>query len=148
MSSLFRRGRGDDREREPLLPRHNHETDLQASLHEKLHTYQILRALSRGYLPSNEQLVAQLRRATDVLRTVPPGMSATGKELILSTIAHLESLIGFFEDKNSGDQIQDFLWYITKARLSLDAEDLGNRLQELRPRAELATGGYSLTRPA
>ena len=142
MLSFLRGRRGDDREREPLLPRHNQDTPRQASLEEKLRTFQILKALSHGYMPSNEQLVARLRKFTDVLRTVPGDISPSGRELVRASREHLEKLLAFFEDKNGGDQIQDFLWYLNKARLSIDTDDLEERARQIRPRADVATGGY------
>jgi len=61
------RKRGDDTD--PLLPRYQDETDRQRALHQKLHTYQMLRAFSKGYMPSNEQTIVNLRTllASDLL---------------------------------------------------------------------------------
>ena len=142
MPSLLRKQPRDDGEREPLLPRHNQDTALQAGLKDKLHTYQMLNAVSRGYMPSNEQLVAHLLHATEILRVVPSDLSHTGKELIRSLREHIKQLVTFFEAKNGSDQIQDFVWYITKARLSVDTEDLERSAQEIRPRADITTGKY------
>lgn len=140
MTSFLRGERGDEREREPLLPRHHQDTQRQASVEDKLRSFQIIKALSDGYMPSNKQLLAHFRRTTEVLRTVPADTSSTGKELIRQFREHLKHLIAFLENKNNADQIQDFLWYITKARLSIDTEHLEQRAQEIQPRANIATG--------
>ena len=137
---FLRKTRSHDLEREPLLPHRNHDTTPQASLEEKLHTYRMLNAVSHGYMPSNKQLVAYLRHAIDKLFVVPPDISPAGKELVRELRDHLEELIAFLEDKNGGDQIQDFVWFVRKARLSIDTEDLGTRAQEIRPRANITTG--------
>lgn len=142
MLSFLRGERGDQRERQPLLPRHHQDTSLQTSIEDKLHSFQILKALSDGYMPSNEQLVGHLRHAIDVLRTVPAGTSSTGKEFIRSFREHLKQLVAFFENKNSADQIQDFLWYAAKARLSIDLDDLEQLTREIQPRGDIATGEF------
>ena len=47
-------------EEEPLLSHYDDDTVLQRQLHQKLHTYQMLRALSKGYMPSNDQAITNL----------------------------------------------------------------------------------------
>lgn len=113
-----------DEEHQPLLPQYNEATARQTRLHEKLHTYQMLRALSNGYMPSNEQVITHLRTllAADVLNPQTPGLSPSGRALVRTTRIWLSELIDLMKSKNSKDQIQDFLWYLTKARLEVDVD--------------------------
>ena len=142
--SFLRAECGNEREREPLLPCHNQDTRLQASVEDKLRSFQIMKALSDGYMPSNDQLLAHLRHTINILRTAPVDTSSTGKELIRNFRQHLKHLAAFFENKNGSDQIQDFLWYVTKARFTINSDDLEERARAIRPRADIATGEYRL----
>ncbi|KAI8304437.1 hypothetical protein K4K61_006200 [Colletotrichum sp. SAR11_59] len=139
MLSCFGFGKSrEDREREPLLPRYNDDTALQQRLHEKLHTYQMLRALGKGYMPSNEQLIVNLRTllSCDILNPDTPDLSDSGRKLILNVKLLIKQLIELLLHKNDQDQIQDFIWYLTKARLSIDAYDIGARASKARARAD------------
>ena len=71
-------------DREALLPRYDDETALQRELHQKMHSYQMVRALSMGFMPSNEQLVINLRTllAADVLNPQNPDLSDSGRQLV------------------------------------------------------------------
>lgn len=118
-----------DEEHQPLLPQYDEATERQTRLHEKLHTYQMLRALSNGYMPSNEQVITHLRTllAADVLNPQTPGLSPSGRALVRTTRIWLGELIDLFKSKNSKDQIQDFLWYLAKARLEVDTSEIHAR---------------------
>lgn len=140
MMSFFRGRQGNDAEREPLLPRHNQDTALQASVDKKLQNYAILKALSRGYLPSNEQIISHLRRNAAALDAVPRDVSGAGRALTRDAKQLLEDLISLLRNKNGADQIQDFAWYISQARLDVDTEDIRERVQSARPRADVAAG--------
>ena len=142
MMSFFRGQRGNDAEREPLLPRHNHDTALQTGLDKRLQTYRILKALSEGYMPSNEQIIAYLHRKSDALDAVPRDVSGVGRALTRDARQLLEDLIALLQNKNGADQIQDFFWYISQARLGVDTEDIRERVQGARPRADVAAGKY------
>ncbi len=119
---------GDDGEREPLLPQYNDDTSRQAVLHEKLHTYQMLRAISKGYMPSTEQTEVQLRTllSSQVLNPSDrAGLSSSGRALVRTTKEWLQLFIELLHQKNQKDQIQDFLWYLTSARVQVDANGAG-----------------------
>ncbi|KAJ0304425.1 hypothetical protein COL516b_005779 [Colletotrichum fioriniae] len=134
----FGRPSREEREREPLLPRYNDDTALQQRLHEKLHTYQMLRAIGKGYMPSNEQLIINLRSllSADVLNPDTPDLSDSGRALVLNVKLLIKQLIELLLHKNDKDQIQDFIWYLTKARLSVDAYDIGARASKAKARAD------------
>lgn len=146
MSSCFgfRKSKADDRE--PLLPQYRDDTTLQRELHQKLHSYQMLRALADGYMPSNEQLITNLRSllSADILNPQPSDVSDSGKLLVKYTKQWLQLFIELLQHKNSEDQIQDFLWSLSKARVSVDVEDIANRAAKAKSKADGAAGN-SLT---
>ncbi|WQF75415.1 Putative bactericidal permeability-increasing protein, alpha/beta domain superfamily [Colletotrichum destructivum] len=148
MLSCFGFGRPsrEEREREPLLPRYNDDTALQQRLHEKLHTYQMLRAIGKGYMPSNEQLIINLRTllSADILNPDTPDLSDAGRALVLNVKLLIKQLIELLLHKNDKDQIQDFVWYLTKARLSVDAYDIGARASKAKARADTVAAYKSL----
>ncbi|KAL2264899.1 hypothetical protein VTJ83DRAFT_7409 [Remersonia thermophila] len=149
LSSCFglgRRGRED--ERQPLLPRYDDDTSLQRRLHQKLHTYQMLRALSKGFMPSNEQLIANLRTllASDLLNPdrTQTKLSDSGQALVHYTRQWITQFIEMLQHKNSNDQIQDFIWYLSKARMSVDVEDIAERASRAKAKADTAAAYRSL----
>lgn len=159
MSSCFglRKQRSDD-ERQPLLPQYRDDTTLQRELHQKLHSYQMIRALSKGFMPSNEQTIVNLRTllGSDILNPENVDLSDSGRLLIRQTRRWLEQFIELLMHKNSEDQIQDFIWFLSKARISVDVEDIARTASKARVKADTAAGGLetitcalppSLTRP-
>lgn len=139
----FPRG-GDYQDREPLLPQYNDDTVLQRELHQKLHTYQMLRALTQGFMPSNEQAIINLRTllASDVLNPENDDLSDSGRALVHYTKAWLKQFIELLQHKNSDDQIQDFVWYLSKSRVSIDMEDIANRTAKAQKKAKTAAGEH------
>lgn len=146
LSCLGFRERRRDAEREPLLPQYNDETVTQTRLHEKLHTYQMLRALSRGYMPSNEQTIIQLRAllSADVLNPDVPDLSDSGRALVRTIKLWLAQFIDLLRTKNAADQVQDFVWCLAKARLSVDAGDIAARASRAKTRADASAAYQSL----
>ncbi|KAI9753979.1 MAG: hypothetical protein M4579_004909 [Chaenotheca gracillima] len=147
MSSCFGRRKARGADTEPLLPRYEDDTVLQRRLHQKLHSYQILRALSKGYMPSTEQLIIILRSllASDVLNPNPVLLSDSGRLLAKHAKLWLTHFIELLHDKNDKDQIQDFLWFILKARVSLDTQDLAKSASRVRAKAD-ASAAYESVR--
>ena len=135
-----------DAEREPLLPRYNDDTALQARLHEKLHSYQMLRAMSKGYMPSNEQTIVHLRSllSADVLNPDLPELSDSGRALVRTVKLALKQFIELLVNKNSEDQIQDFIWCLAKARLHVDTQDLSARASLAKAKGDTAAAYQSL----
>lgn len=114
-------------EREPLLAQYSDETTLQRQLHQKLHTYQMLRALGQGYMPSNEQAITNLRTllASGLLNAdSEEDLSDSGRAAVHWGREWVKQLIQLLQHKNQDDQIQDFVWYLAKARVSLDVGDV------------------------
>ncbi|OAA53841.1 hypothetical protein SPI_09286 [Niveomyces insectorum RCEF 264] len=137
------RGRGDDyhddndedleaAERRPLLAEYGDETERQRRLHEKLHSYQMLRALAQGSMPSTAQIVANVRTllAADVLTTLHPAhqeLSPAGQALVRWTRRWLEQFLVLVQHKNGADQLQDFVWCLARAEVTVDVDDLARR---------------------
>lgn len=129
-------------EEQPLLPQYDDETSLQRQLHQKLHTYQMLRALSKGFMPSNDQAIVNLRTllASPFLNPDNSQLSDSGRALVHYTKQWIQQLIRLLEHKNSKDQIQDFIWYLSKARVSIDMEDIAERAGKAKAKADTAAG--------
>ncbi|EON99236.1 putative bactericidal permeability-increasing protein [Phaeoacremonium minimum UCRPA7] len=146
LSSCFGFRKARDEDREPLLPQYRDDTVLQRELHQKLHTYQMLRALGKGYMPSNEQTIINLRTllAADVLNPDNEELSDSGRALVYYTKEWLKQFIELLQHKNSEDQIQDFVWYLTKARVSIDMEDIVNRTKKAKAKANTAAAYKSI----
>lgn len=115
---------------EPLLPRYEDDTALQRELHKKLHTYQMLRALSKGSMPSTEQAIINLRTilASDFLNPNKPELSDSGGRLVRYSRDFLRQFIEILRKKNGQDELQDFLWCLTQSRLSIDTDRLSNHV--------------------
>ncbi|KAJ9665219.1 hypothetical protein H2201_004693 [Coniosporium apollinis] len=146
MSSCFgfRKSRADDRE--PLLPQYRDDTVMQRELHQKLHTYQMIRALAKGYMPSNEQVIINLRTllASDILNPDNPDLSDSGRQLVRYAKQWLQKFIELLQHKNSEDQIQDFIWFLTKSRIIVDVDDIAQRATRAKAKADTAAAYRSL----
>lgn len=146
LSCLGFKSRREDAEREPLLPRYNDDTALQARLHEKLHTYQMLRAMSKGFMPTNEQAIVHLRTllSADILNPERQELSTSGRALVRSIKLWITQLIEVLQHKNSKDQIQDFIWYLTQARVDVDVAHIGARASRAKVKADAVATYKSL----
>jgi hypothetical protein len=141
----LRKSKPDDTE--PLLPRYADDTALQRRLHQKLHTYQMVRALSKGYMPSTEQLIVNLRTllSTDLFNSNNPDLSDSGRLLVKCCREWLRQFIELLRSKNDQDQIQDFIWYITKSRISVDTDDVAQQASRVKAKADTAAGECPIT---
>ena len=142
MSSCFgfRKAKGEDTE--ALLPQYADDTTLQKTVHQKMHSYQMLRALSKGFMPSTEQLIINLRTllASDVLNPDNPDLSDSGRLLLKHSKQWLMEFIEMLRHKNDGDQIQDFIWFLSKSRVSLDTNDIVNKASNIKAKADATAG--------
>ena len=139
MSSCFGwRKSKKDSDQEPLLPRYEDETYRQRQLHQKLHTYQMLRALSKGFMPSTEQTIINLRTllASDIFNASNKDLSESGRNLLRQSRTWLKLFIELLRNKNGEDQLQDFIWYLTKSRISLDVNDISHQASKVKARAD------------
>ena len=148
MSSCLGFGRKSQNEdTEALLPRYADDTSLQRSLHQKMHTYQMLRALSAGFMPSTEQVIINIRTllASDFLNPDNPDLSDSGRLLLKYCKQWLSQFIEALRHKNDEDQIQGFLWFLSKSRISLDTDDLARSASKVKSKAD-ATAAYESLR--
>ncbi|KAJ4174817.1 hypothetical protein NW754_005240 [Fusarium falciforme] len=136
----------EEAEREPLLPRYNDDTALQTRLHEKLHTYQMLRAISKGYMPSNQQVIIHLRTllSAQILNPERQDLSPSGRALVRTIKLWITQFIEVLQHKNASNQIQDFIWYLTKARLDVDVAHIEQRAARAKARADAVAAYKSL----
>lgn len=143
MSSCFGffNSRSDDEHR-PLLPQYRDDTVLQRELHQKLHSYQMFRALSKGFMPSNEQVIINLRSllAADILNPDNPDLSDSGRLLVKYSKQFIHDFIHLLQNKNSRDQIQDFIWYLSKSGVSVDTEHIAYRVAKSKSKADATAG--------
>ncbi|KAI4216804.1 MAG: hypothetical protein LQ351_000753 [Letrouitia transgressa] len=144
MSSCFgsRKSKREE-DTEALLPQYEDETTMQRTIHQKLHSYQMFRALSRGFMPSTEQLVINLRTllAADLLNPENPDLSDSGRLLVKFVKQWLADFIETLQHKNEGDQIQDFIWFLSRSRVSVDSDGLARKASNIRSKAD-ATAAY------
>ncbi|KAK3074925.1 hypothetical protein LTR53_002236 [Teratosphaeriaceae sp. CCFEE 6253] len=138
LSTCFGLSKSDDDERTPLLPQYEQDTTMQRELHQKLHSYQMFRAMSKGYLPSTEQTIINLRTflASDILNASNPDLSDSGRKLIKYTRQWLQDFMDLLQHKNERDQIQDVIWFLSKSKISVDVEDLADRAKKSKARAD------------
>ncbi|KAK6069679.1 hypothetical protein SCUP515_08860 [Seiridium cupressi] len=143
LSSCFGWGKARDADQEPLLPQYEQDTHLQRELYRKLHSYQMLRALSKGYMPTTEQTIINLRTllAADVLNPDNPDLSDSGRRLARLTKQWLHQFITLLKNKNDKDQLQDLIWFLSKSRISVDVEDIAHQAQKSKATAD-ATAAY------
>jgi hypothetical protein len=107
-----------------------------------MHTYQMLRALSKGFMPSTEQIITNLRTllSSDVLNPAEPGLSDSGRKLMKYTKQWLQEFIDMLRNKNDGDQIQDFIWFLIHAKIDVDTQDLVRTARDTQARADASAG--------
>lgn len=146
LSACFGLGKKPDEEREPLLPQYDQNTHLQRELYRKLHSYQMFRALSKGYMPSTEQAIVNLRTlmASDVLHPDNPDLSDSGRRLVRLTKEWLGQFVALLQHKNDQDQLQDLIWFLAKSRISVDVDDLRYQAQKSKAKADAAAAYASL----
>ena len=118
------------------------DTTLQRAAHQKMHTYQMLRALSKGFMPSTEQTIVNLRTllASDVLNPETAGLSDSGRRLTKYSKQWLKEFIDLLGNKNDGDQIQDFIWFLLHSRVYVDVDDLVQTATSTRAKADASAG--------
>ncbi|KAI1206688.1 uncharacterized protein F4807DRAFT_437909 [Annulohypoxylon truncatum] len=147
MSSCFGfRKRDTDPEREPLLPQYEQDTHLQRELYRKLHSYQMLKALTKGFMPSTEQTIVNLRTflASDILNPENPDLSNSGRRLVRLTKLWLQQFITLLQHKNDKDQLQDLVWFLSKSQISVDVDDLTSRVKKTKTKADIAAAYQSV----
>ncbi|PYH95747.1 hypothetical protein BO71DRAFT_440041 [Aspergillus ellipticus CBS 707.79] len=133
-------------ETEPLLPRYREDTTLQRRLHQKLHSYQMIRALSDGYMPSTEQTIINLRSllASDILSPHTHDVGPVGRQLLRDVRLWIQLFIELLNEKNGDDKLQEFLWHLSKSKASLDPNKIQQRATQTKARADTKAAYDSL----
>ncbi|KAF9885280.1 hypothetical protein FE257_013078 [Aspergillus nanangensis] len=133
-------------ETEPLLPRYEEDTGRQRLLHQKLHTYQMLRALSEGYMPSNEQVIINLRTllSTELLNPRSQEIGSICRQLIRDCRIWIQVFIELLREKNDDDKVQEFLWHLSKSKASLDPRQIAEQASHAKARADTKAAYDSL----
>jgi hypothetical protein len=111
----------------------------------------MIRALGKGFMPSNEQVIINLRTvlAADLLNPNNPDLSDSGRLLTRYTKQWLQQFIELLQHKNNEDQIQDFIWFLSKSRISVDVDHLAQRASKAKAKADTAAGKHAtVTCPA
>lgn len=139
--------RGRSADTEPLLPLYEDETARQRQLRQKLHSYQMFKALSEGYMPSTEQLIANLRTllASDLFNPGTEDLSHTGRQLARDVRTFLRLFIEILREKNNEDQVQEFFWHLSKSKASLDTSDLASQASRAKANANTRAGKFLLS---
>lgn len=95
-------------------------------------------------MPSTEQVIINLRTllASDVLNPESPGLSYSGQLLLKASKQWLGEFIELLRNKNDGDQIQDFIWFLLHARISVNAQDILNTATSTKAKADASAGTH------
>jgi hypothetical protein len=93
-------------------------------------------------MPSTEQIIIHLRTllASDILNPDNPSLSDSGRLLQKHLRQWIADFIELLRNKNSDDQIQDFIWFLSKSRISLDTHRLANATSSAKAKADAAAG--------
>lgn len=104
----------------------------------------MLRALSKGYFPSTEQTIVQLRTllSADVLNPTNTQLTADGRKFVRYVRKFITEFIELLQEKNGQDQLQGFLWCAGKARVALDTQDLIDTASSTKARADARAGTF------
>src|ERR1700730_15071886 len=107
---------------QPLLPKSQpkpspQEITQKREIRAKLRTYEILLALSNGYFPTTKQFSGHLHwlLRSGILEPRNRRLSVRGRNTIRDLRAWIEAVAEEAENKNSGDEVQEFVWELTKA---------------------------------
>jgi len=90
-------------------------------------------------MPSTEQAIVNLRTllASDILNPNNNDLSESGRQLVRNCRNWLKVFIELLRSKNDKDQIQDFIWYLTRSRIAIDVNDISYQASRARARANV-----------
>jgi hypothetical protein len=102
----------------------------------------MFRALSKGFMPSTEQTVVNLRTllSSDVLNPATPGLSESGRKLAKYSKQLLQDFIDLLINKNDEDKLQDFIWFMLHAKVDVNAGDLIQTVGDTKAKADASAG--------
>ncbi|RKF53921.1 Uncharacterized protein C32A11.02c [Erysiphe neolycopersici] len=125
-------------DREPLLAQYEDETRFQQKAHRKMHSYQMIRALFKGYLPSTEQIIINLRTflASDFLNPDTTGLSSSSETLMKYLKEWIIRFIQLLKNKNEENQIQDLIYLLIHARVLLETGSITQKISDSKFKAD------------
>lgn len=93
-------------------------------------------------MPSTDQTIAHLRSvlASDVLNHHNQDVGPVGRQVLLDCRNWLQIFIDLLRDKNSDDQLQEFLWHLARSRASLDTAKLSRQASDVKTHADIKAG--------
>lgn len=96
-------------------------------------------------MPSTEQTIINLRTllAADVLNPETQGLSDSGRRLTKYSREWLKDFIELLRNKNDGDQIQDFIWFLLHSKVHVDVDDLVKTATSTRAKADASAGMFT-----
>jgi hypothetical protein len=115
-------------ERQPLLPNTQpqpklspQEVSKRREIRAKLCTYEIIVALSNGYLPTTKQFTGYLNwlLQSGILEPRNRRLSVRGRNAIRDLRAWIEAVAEEAEFKNGFDEIQQFIWELSQADIEV-----------------------------
>lgn len=97
-------------------------------------------------MPTTEQTIANLRTllASDVLILRNQDIGTVGRQLVRDSRLWIQTFIEFLQEKNSQDQLQEFLWRLARSRVAVDSERVSSQAAHVKARADTKAGGSSL----
>ena len=100
-----------------------------------------------GYMPSTDQLIVNLRTliSSDVLNSDAPGLNRSSRLLLKYLKQWLHDFIELLCNKSDQDQIQDFIWAASRAKVSLDTDDVIRAATTTNVRVDASNGQYSMS---
>lgn len=142
MSCWGTRNESSTDDQEPLLAQYEDETQFQQKAHQKMHSYQMIHALFKGYMPSTEQAIINLRTflASDFLNPDTTGLSSSSETLIKYLKEWIIRFIQFLKNKNEENQIQDLIYLLIHARVILETGSITQKISDSKAKADTSAG--------
>ncbi|RKF59285.1 Uncharacterized protein C32A11.02c [Erysiphe neolycopersici] len=125
-------------DQEPLLAQYEDETRFQQKAHQKMHSYQMVRALLKGYLPSNEQIIINFRTllASDLLNLDTTGLSSSSEALMKYFKEWIIRFIQLLKHKNEKNHIQDLIYLLIHAKVLIETESITRKISDSKTMAD------------
>lgn len=129
-------------EQQPLLARYEDETVIQRAAHQKMHSYLMIRALFSGYMPSTEQITLNMRTllASDFFSPDITEMSSSGKQFLEYAREWITEFIHLIKNKNNEDQIQNIIYFLSYAKISVDTGDIVQKVSNTKNKINAIAG--------
>ncbi|KAK2750742.1 hypothetical protein FQN57_002815 [Myotisia sp. PD_48] len=133
-------------ETQPLLQHNGVDTERERKILDKLHKYEMFRALSAGYMPSTSQIVSILQNilSSEFLNPSNPTLSRGGKLVARDCRSWMRIFIGLLRDKNGNDQLQEIIYQFSGSQVSVDTSNLASSASISKMHADSAAAYESI----